>query len=152
MERQAEQHYLDEKQDILELEEERRQESKRLSRGYVRELEQFRWSERVPPSEHQSDQYLSVETEAFTRDEGQGLSTAELLSQLMVYSDDETNEKAIKVLVNALSHKYQRELADYENQGGQLKETVESLEKEKHLLQAEVHRASEEIREKNEII
>ena len=45
----------------------------------------------------------------------------------MQYSDDEANEKAIKVLVNALSEKYRRELTEYESQSGQLKETVESL-------------------------
>ena len=48
----------------------------------------------------------------------------------MVYSDDETNEKAIKVLVGALSQKYSSELAEYESQSGQWKETVESLKEE----------------------
>ena len=70
----------------------------------------------------------------------------------MQYSDDEANEKAIKVLVNALSEKYRRELTEYESQSGQLKETVESLVEMNENLQAEVQRANEELKEKNDII
>jgi len=53
-----------------------------------------------------------------------------------MYSDDETNEKAIKVLVKALGEKYRQELNDYENQNVQLKDTMESLLEQNANLQA----------------
>lgn len=45
----------------------------------------------------------------------ENLTTTELLSQLMLYSDEGANMRAIKVLIASLSQKYHRELVEYEN-------------------------------------
>lgn len=52
------------------------------------------------------------------------LTTVEVLSQLMLYSDEGANMRAIRVLIASLSEKYHHELTEYENESGQLKETV----------------------------
>jgi hypothetical protein len=40
------------------------------------------------------------------------MSTTEILSQLMLYSDEGANMRAIKVLISSLSETYQQELSE----------------------------------------
>ena len=114
---------IEERQDLLQLEGKMQQETRKMSATLKNELDEMRseskTSKMVSSGMHSSEY---METSEFEK--GQGLSTSELLTQLIAFSDDEANEKAIKVLVASLSEKYQQELIEYESQSGQLKETV----------------------------